>query len=212
VPEGLLGYLHHGAGVSGRGLVCVRRIRRQCGAQSGLKPIWAAVGPEITALLKKYGPKIAEGSEAALAAFRAELARLVPQAIERLPASVRLNALDGVLPHLEKMPRQVQKDLIKMRAEAILKPNGKYVGSYDAKTGILTVDDPAALARLYKQLKAGGEPAPKAYVQKDGSSIGQGTQLPGGGFVGLKNKPKLANPGRPTRSGRASISPFRDST
>ena len=166
----------------------------ELGGKFVLKPIWAAVGPELRALLEKYGPKIAEGSKVALAEFRDQLARLIPTAITRLPPDVRLKALDSLMPVLKEMPVEVQQQLVKMRATEILKPGGKYIGSYDTSTKILTVKDTDTMTNVYKQLKLGGDPAGKAYP-------GQLTNLPGGGTVGLKNKPTIPKANSPNSVG-----------
>jgi hypothetical protein len=159
-----------------------------------LKPLWNAVGPELRALLARYGPQIAAGSKTALAEFRAQLARLIPTAITRLPQNARLEALNALAPVLKQMPVAVQQQLVKMRAQEILKPAGAYVGSYDPKTGILTVKDTATMTSLYKQLKLGGTPAGTSYP-------GQLTNLPGNATVGLKNKAKVPGASSPNSVG-----------
>jgi hypothetical protein len=148
----------------------------------------------LRALLARYGPQIAAGSKTALAEFRAQLARLIPTTITRLPQSARLGALNALTPVLREMPVAVQQQLVKMRAQEILKPGGAYVGSYDPKTGILTVKDTATMTSLYKQLKLGGTPARTSYQ-------GQLTKLPGNATVGLKNKSTIPGASSPNSVG-----------
>ena len=169
----------------------------ELGGKFVLKPLWAVVGPELRALLEKYGPKIAEGSKVALAEFRVQLARLIPTAITRLPPERRLQALNSLTGVLKHMPEDVQRELVKMRFLEVLKPNDKWIGSYDSKNAILTVKNPSQLASIYKQLKLGAEPANSVKPYADGQLM----KFPSGGTVGLKNKAELPGPRSPNSVG-----------
>lgn len=108
----------------------------KAGGNVVLKPVWRAIGPELTALLKKYGEKMAAGNGPAIAAFREELARLLPQALRKLPPETREQALKSLLPVLNDLPPPVQRQLVAMRFTIPPAQLGKKSGQHMGEWGL----------------------------------------------------------------------------